>query len=537
MDKNIIKQLINKTFVTEAKEESNTPGITVTRGVNKKSGEVNKAAIKDAEKNVSDYDKDLKKSEEETVPVNKFNYNSDSEKEYHDQMEIMNGPEMNQYDREPSEDFKKRAKESLEGSSRMGNKGGKEMGNAEETWGASSDDFGKKLAKNAEASFDKRLDSDKGYLSFGDDIEIIEKGKSPMAKHFALGKIKESIKKLTFKVEFNGLENAIKMIPETYKVDNKEFEMTDNNETYRIRWEGNLTEGAAIVLMSSNKTMVNEDMQKMKHLMGYKPQETLGLLKGNSRLNESEAFNDIWNKTKTLLENEDEEDELIDSEDEKTEMVMDAPKQKEMSAPKPKTGNWDEINMPHAAEAKKDIEGSVTSEKEVTKVSEPKEETEETEETEDKDSKESEKEESEDSKEHMEHEAEESEAKESEEEKEEEEEEESKEVESDDEEEINESVTINGITFEPINEEALLEGFGDLFKSYDKIFMSNNKEMIDAVKALPQSEEKAEKAKEVLGKANQFIKEKGIETGSATSLKNEIKRAMGYNVKNNAKQS
>ena len=524
MDKNIIKQLINKTFVTEAKEESNTPGITVTRGVIKKSGEINKAAVKDAEKNVSDYDKDLKKSEEKTVPVNKFNYNSDSEKEYHDQMEIMNGQEMIEYDREPTDEFKKRAKESLEGSSRMGNKGGKEMGNAEETWGASSDDFGKKLAKDAEASFNKRLDADKGILSFGDDIEIVPKDKAPMAKNFALGKIKESIKKLTFKVEFNGLQNAIKMIPESYKVDNKEFEMTDNNETYRIRWEGNLTEGTAIVLRSSNKTMVNEDMQKMKHLMGYKPQETLGLLKGNSRLNESEAFNDIWNKTKTLLENEDEEDELIDSEDEKTEMVMDAPKQKEMSAPKPKTGNWDEINMPHAAEAKKDIEGSVASEKEVTKVSEPKEETEETESAEENDDK--------DSKEHMEHEAKETESEEKEEESE-EKEEESEEKE----EEISESVTINGVTFEPINEEALLEGFGDLFKSYDKIFMSNNKEMIDAVKAMPQSEEKAEKAKEVLDKANQFIKEKGIETGSGTSLKNEVKRAMGYNVKNNAKQS
>jgi hypothetical protein len=56
-------------------------------------------------------------------------------------MEILNGQEI-QYDREPNELFKARAKESIEGSSRMGNKGGPGMGNAEATWGASND-FGK----------------------------------------------------------------------------------------------------------------------------------------------------------------------------------------------------------------------------------------------------------------------------------------------------------------------------------------------------------------------------------------------------------
>ena len=61
--------------------------------------------------------------------------------------------------------------------------------------------------------------------------------------------------------------------------------------------------------------------------------------------------------------------------------------------------------------------------------------------------------------------------------------------------------------------------------------------MIDAVKSMPQSEEKAAKANEVIAKANEFIRAKGIEVGSANSLKNEVKRAMGYNIKNNARQS
>jgi hypothetical protein len=72
--------------------------------------------------------------------------------------------------------------------------------------------------------------------------------------------------------------------------------------------------------------------------------------------------------------------------------------------------------------------------------------------------------------------------------------------------------------------------FGDMFRSYDKIFIRDNKDEIDAIKSMPDGDEKNNKAKELLAKANAFIKEKGIETGSATSLKNEIKRTMGYNV-------
>ena len=67
--------------------------------------------------------------------------------------------------------------------------------------------------------------------------------------------------------------------------------------------------------------------------------------------------------------------------------------------------------------------------------------------------------------------------------------------------------------------------------------MRDNKDMIDAVKAMPQSDEKNAKANEIIAKANQFIKAKGIEVGSANSLKNEIKRAMGYNVKAGMSQS
>jgi len=380
MDKNIIKKHLNQTFVSEAKAEKNTPGISMTNAVHKKSGEENKKGVKDIDKNLSAYEGSLKKGMETTKVPNKFNYNGEKEIEYHDQMEIMNGQEMIQYDRTPNKEFTDRALEALEGSTRMGNKGGKDMGNAEETWGASSDDFGKKLAKNAKASFKKRLDAETGLMSFGDDVEVVPKGTKPMGKHSALGEnkdnnkpqIKESMKRLKFNNEFKGVGNALKMIPESYKVDNKTFEMTDGVENYKIRWEGTLTEGRAVVLMASDKTMVNEDMAHMKHLMGYKSQETLGTVKGKARLDENAAFSDIWSKTRDLMEGTDIEsakaktgnlEDIKKKTPEATKHVQGSvSKDKGTQAPAAKEGDLDDA-VSHAPEAKKHVEGSVSTEK------------------------------------------------------------------------------------------------------------------------------------------------------------------------------
>jgi hypothetical protein len=80
------------------------------------------------------------------------------------------------------------------------------------------------------------------------------------------------LKRLKFKSAFNGLGNALKLIPESYRTDNKVFEMTDGNESYKIRWEGSLNEGKAVVLMASDNKLVNEDINRMKALFGYKSQ-------------------------------------------------------------------------------------------------------------------------------------------------------------------------------------------------------------------------------------------------------------------------
>jgi hypothetical protein len=301
MDKINIKDLLNQTFVSEAK----VPGIDVTKKAKDESGKENKKAIKDMEKELSDYDKDSKKETKDFKGPVKFNYTDDSEAEYHQEMEIMNGQEMIQYDRTPSEEYKKRAEEAIEGSSRMGNN--PEWANVVVPGQGGDPTFGKKLVKAIKASEKKRNDSTPTTKMFGDDWEIVQdkshKSYAMENKENNKETIKESekMKKITFKKPFNGVNNALALIPEAYKVNEKTFFITDGNESYKVRWEGSLNEGKAVVLMASDATLVNEDVQKMKHLMGYKSEESLGNLKGAERLSEDKKFNDIWNKTKSIL--------------------------------------------------------------------------------------------------------------------------------------------------------------------------------------------------------------------------------------------
>lgn len=307
MNKDKIKDLLTQTFVSEAK----VPGLDIVNKAKKETDKFNKKDLKDSATKLSNYDK--KSTEKVEEPV-KFNYNNKDE-EYHQEMEIMNGQEMIQYDRTPNEKFKKRAEDAIAGASYMGNN--PEWANVvPKQQGFTGPDFGKNLVKAIKSSEKKRSKQTPTSKMFGNDWEVVEdQGHKPYAFE-SVQNNKENInktkmKRLTFKKPFNGVDNALKLIPESYKVDNKTFEITDGNESYKVRWEGSLNEGKGVVLMASNKTMVNEDMQKMFHLMGYKSEQTLGNLKGSERLNEDKKFSDIWSKTKVML-TESEEDMMDD---------------------------------------------------------------------------------------------------------------------------------------------------------------------------------------------------------------------------------
>ena len=75
MDKNIIKQYLDKTFVSEAKnsETNGTPGIRLAGKMNKDNAKINKAGVGEIGKEMKKYEKDQKQSDpnQKTMGQNK----------------------------------------------------------------------------------------------------------------------------------------------------------------------------------------------------------------------------------------------------------------------------------------------------------------------------------------------------------------------------------------------------------------------------------------------------------------------------------
>jgi hypothetical protein len=149
--------------------------------------------------------------------------------------------------------------------------------------------------------------------------EDIQRVKQELSKRKGVSEnknIKENkkMKRVKFKSEFKDLNEALTKVPTSLKEDNNVFEMTDGNKTYKVRWEGTLEEGNAVALLAQDKTLISEDMSHMKHLMGYKSENTTGTPTSTERLTENNKFKQLLSvsKKKKLNENLEEEAELLD---------------------------------------------------------------------------------------------------------------------------------------------------------------------------------------------------------------------------------
>lgn len=289
-------------------EEAIPAGLKIAMGVHKQDGKENEDYYKDFGKKMDDYYEPLKDTEKENAEsVMKYSNDKESD-EYHNEYEIMNGQEMLRYMNDPDERFKDRAEKAIAGSAEMGNN--PEWANVvtADQAGFTGPDFGKQLVDRIKGREKKYKEEDKleKYDGMGD-VAIPGAGKGEERK-LAISENKDNIKntktmkRLRFKKPFNGVENALNLIPESYRVDNKTFQMTDGNENYELRWEGSLNEGKAVILKSSEENLVNENMDRMKELFNFKSQDTLGNLKGSERLNENKQFDAIWDKTKNINE-------------------------------------------------------------------------------------------------------------------------------------------------------------------------------------------------------------------------------------------
>ena len=364
MDKNKIKSYLSSNFLNEAKETADKPvGLKKTEDIQKANKSINDTSLKDVAKNIKANDKVLTANKTTNAKEVKKRELDKEETETHENIELFQDTLLAyDYDSPVDDKFKDRFEKSLAGDATMGNSN--EYANVvqDKVWGGDPN-FGQTLVDKTKAMAKVQQNVVGGgntMLPYG-----VKNGNFAMNENNNMDK-KDKMKRLVFKKPFNGLNNALDLIPESYRVDDKEFEMTDGNESYKVRWEGTLTEGRAIVLMGSSKEQVNEDIAKIKHLMGYSSEKTLGTLKGNQRLDENKRFSDIWGKTKSLLtESEDIEDQdAPEGEWDETKKAAEATKHVEGSVskeknfpntPSVKTGEWDKAVKGQAAEAKKHI--------------------------------------------------------------------------------------------------------------------------------------------------------------------------------------
>ena len=82
-------------------------------------------------------------------------------------------------------------------------------------------------------------------------------------------------------------------LPSRVKIDETFFVITDGENTYKLMWEGEERNGEAVIKNFKNNQMVNEDIQKMKHLWGFNTKEKYES-KSNITENGDEAFKRIF---------------------------------------------------------------------------------------------------------------------------------------------------------------------------------------------------------------------------------------------------
>lgn len=274
------KFLTKKTKIT-IREEKEPNGLKVASTARKESGTFNTDALKNFDKKMSNY-YEFDKDEEFIEPkVNR----SDYEEAY--EIEALGAGKMSglKYDNEDTEVFKSFMKriDDLNDTSEYDKDFGTHDGFGE---GEKEDDTYELLKTNSEKYKKHKYDKPDEYQETPR-VRVTNESKD------------NKMKRLNFKNEFKTENDVLELIPEHYKSDGHVFLMTDGNQTYKVRWDDSLKEGT--VLSYKNKSMINEDTNKMKKLFNYKYSDSMG--KTNNYSEETNTFKNLFESTKgkTLL--------------------------------------------------------------------------------------------------------------------------------------------------------------------------------------------------------------------------------------------
>ena len=263
------RKALAKTLKKMAKEkvkESKDPGISLYKSIHDKSGVTNKEGVKLQMDNAARLNKVSDQTEEQKLSgIGKGepkypNFDKTVTNKQEDYTEMLRGyglQDLN-YDTEPSESFKERAEEAIEGSARMGNS--PDYANAMRDFDGNKGELGKQvvdIAKRKKEVIDKgNEEEDRFGLKY----------KYPKKQGEVNLATEGTLKNLKTKRVIYYEKDLQKLIPESHKVEGGNFKLTDGNSTvFNLKWEL----GSLIVESEKNQIIEESELNKSKKLMGY----------------------------------------------------------------------------------------------------------------------------------------------------------------------------------------------------------------------------------------------------------------------------
>lgn len=93
------------------------------------------------------------------------------------------------------------------------------------------------------------------------------------------------------------LYKLVNKLPNRFKINETEFAITDGDNYYKLIWEGNSKNGEMVIIREMNVTEVDSDIEKMKHLWGFKASDTVSTKK-NIKENNEDVFRKMMNKVR-----------------------------------------------------------------------------------------------------------------------------------------------------------------------------------------------------------------------------------------------
>ena len=109
----------------------------------------------------------------------------------------------------------------------------------------------------------------------------------------------KKISKIQFKhTQFLSEGHMLSKVPDEFKVEGKRFIMKDTADNeYLVEW----ADKKPNVTKKLNKTLVNEEMNRIKSLYGYKSKDYFTTTNPTTRVNENKEFSDMINKARKLM--------------------------------------------------------------------------------------------------------------------------------------------------------------------------------------------------------------------------------------------